>query len=107
MVTLQTNETVGKVALSAHKKFNNSFAVPAPVHVVSKKDKPRLPAAAVRVAMGQQRDQLLEAAMNISDCVGDRVFHFAPIRITLVPMRDLGIFSPASAPVQFLRPLFD
>ena len=100
MVTLQANETVGKFALSAHKKFNNSFAVPAPVHVVSKKDKPRHPAAAVRVAMGQQRDQLLEAAMNISDCVRDRVFHCAPIRIALVPMRDLSstrIFSPESA----------
>jgi hypothetical protein len=59
--------------------------------------------------MGQQRDQLLEAAMNISDCVGDRVFHCAPIRITLVPMRDLSstrIFLPESAPLsQFLRPL--
>ncbi|GAG00783.1 unnamed protein product, partial [marine sediment metagenome] len=32
MVALQTNETVGKFALSAHKKFNNSFAVRAPVH---------------------------------------------------------------------------
>src|SRR6476661_356525 len=90
MVALQTNETVGKFSLSAHKKFNNSFAVRAPVHVVSKKDKPRLPATAVRVAMGQQRDQLLEAAMNISDCVGDRVFHCAPIQITLVPTRDLS-----------------
>ena len=90
MVTLQTNEAVGKFALSAHKKFNNSFAVPTPVHVVSKKDKSRLPAAAMRIAMGQQRDQLLEAAMNISDCVGDRLFHCAPIRITLEPIRDLS-----------------
>jgi hypothetical protein len=89
MVALQANKAVGESGLRPHEKIDNFLAIPTSIYVVPEEHKTRFSVAAMRVTITEQRDELIETPVNISDCVCDCLGHGWPVRLTHEPMFDL------------------
>ncbi len=67
MIAAQADETTLLIRLSPHQELHNPTTVGSPVDVIADEDKPGVLFRTSKVAHGKEREQLVEAPVNIAD----------------------------------------